>query len=204
MVSIWKLLLPLGVDLLPFKICNACGCFCLLAVWLSFSFCLSLLFFSLPTIHKPPFPLPTGPITPVFFFFFLLFYPDFNIYFLFHLLTHKYTLTHTHNKVKTWSAMTVQQQGLITCPQRSMRFCGRTRLRICLHLLLSNRTMKTSSWNQSKQRRRTQLKKKEFCGQRHCLRVSLVFELFKFRTMLTTVVRSWYFAVALQEILLLT
>lgn len=96
MVSIWKLLLPLGVDLLPFKICNACGCFCLLAVWLSFSFCLSLLFFSLPTIHKPPFPLPTGPITPVFcFVFFLLFYPDFNTYFLFHLLTHKYTLTHT-------------------------------------------------------------------------------------------------------------
>lgn len=38
------------------------------------------------------------------------------------------TQTHTHtNQVKTWSAMTVHLQGLITCHQVWVRFCGRTR-----------------------------------------------------------------------------
>lgn len=50
--------------------------------------------------------------------------------------------------------MTVPPQGLITCPQLFMRFCGRTRLRTCLRLLLSNRTTKTSS----RLRTRTQLR----------------------------------------------
>lgn len=134
----------------------------LLACCLTFSFFVSPFFFLTSHNLPPPLSLPTGPITPFFNLGFKTFSaPSIN--------TYKYT--HAHHKVKTWSAMTVQLQGLIICPQLFMRFCGRARLRIRLRLLLSNRTMKTSSWNKSRFSRRTQLKKM-FSGQRHCFSLS--------------------------------
>lgn len=153
---IWKLLL-LGVKLLPV------GAFaCLLFDFLSLfvSFCLFSHFSQLTTSSSPS----HRPYNTTFFFFFNLGFKTFSVP---SINTYKYT--HTHNKVKTWSAMTVQLQGLTICPQLFMRFCGRARLKIHLRLLLSNRTMKTSSWDKSRFSRRMQLKKtRSFVG-KDCL-----------------------------------